>query len=77
MERTRIAREIHEGVGAALSGSLVQAEYLAGAGEGGALGEEIDDLREAAAEGRRSTSHRKTSSVSARARARFRIAFTG
>ncbi|MBW2734223.1 MAG: sensor histidine kinase [Deltaproteobacteria bacterium] len=50
-ERTRIAREIHDGVGAALSGILLQAEYLAGEVVEEGLVEEVAELREAAIEG--------------------------
>lgn len=50
-QRTRIAREIHDGVGAALSGILLQAEYLGERVEEAELLEEVRELREAAAEG--------------------------
>ena len=50
-QRTRLAREIHDGVGAALSGILLQAEYLADAITAPELKEEVVELREAAVEG--------------------------
>ncbi len=50
-QRTRIAREIHDGVGAALSGILLQAEYLSEEVEDPEIAEEVRELREAAAEG--------------------------
>jgi signal transduction histidine kinase len=50
-QRTRIAREIHDGVGAALSGISLQTEYLVGRLEPGDLRREVEELREAAAEG--------------------------
>ncbi len=50
-ERTRIAREIHDGVGAALSGVILQAEYLTSQLEPGPLRDEVEEIRESAAEG--------------------------
>lgn len=50
-QRTGIAREIHDGVGAALSGIVLQAEYLEGRTEPGAVQQELSQLREAAVEG--------------------------
>jgi signal transduction histidine kinase len=50
-ERTRIAREIHDSVGAALSGVLLQAEYLIPRAGSGELRAELDELRETAAQG--------------------------
>lgn len=50
-QRTDLAREIHDGVGAALSGIVLQAEYLEGRAEPGALRQELGQLREAAVEG--------------------------
>jgi len=50
-ERTRIAREIHDSVGAALSGVMLQAEYLLGQVEGEAVTKELQELRESASEG--------------------------
>ncbi|MCA9673304.1 MAG: sensor histidine kinase [Myxococcales bacterium] len=50
-QRTRIARDIHDGVGAALSGIALQAEYLAAQPIDEELSAEVADLREAAAEG--------------------------
>jgi two-component system sensor histidine kinase DegS len=51
-ERARLAREIHDGLGAALSGVLLQAEYLeTQAPEGTPLGKEVRELRASAAEG--------------------------
>jgi two-component system sensor histidine kinase DegS len=50
-ERTRIAREIHDGVGAALSGVILQAEYITSQMEPGLLRDEVEEVRESAAEG--------------------------
>jgi two-component system, NarL family, sensor histidine kinase DegS len=50
-ERTRIAREIHDSVGAALSGVLLQAEYLLPRAETPELRAELEELRETAAQG--------------------------
>lgn len=50
-QRVRIARELHDGVGAALSGILLQAEYLGGSVKEGPLAGELEELRQAAAEG--------------------------
>jgi two-component system sensor histidine kinase DegS len=50
-QRTRIAREIHDGVGAALSGILLQAEYLGESVKDPEIVEEVREVREAAAEG--------------------------
>jgi two-component system, NarL family, sensor histidine kinase DegS len=50
-ERTRIAREIHDSVGAALSGVLLQAEYLLPRAESPELRAELEELRETAAQG--------------------------
>ena len=50
-ERSRIAREIHDSVGAALSGVILQAEYLASREEDPGLKEEMAELRAAASEG--------------------------
>lgn len=49
-ERARIAREIHDSVGAALSGVMLQAEFLLPQVEG-ALRRELEELRESAGEG--------------------------
>jgi two-component system sensor histidine kinase DegS len=50
-QRVSIAREIHDGVGAALSGIVLQAEFLAGSVRGGPLEKEVRELRDAATEG--------------------------
>lgn len=51
-ERARLAREIHDGLGAAMSGVVLQAEYLeTQAPEGSPLAKEVRELREAASEG--------------------------
>ena len=50
-ERARIAREIHDGVGAALSGVILQAEYLASSDLDDEARAEVSELREAACEG--------------------------
>lgn len=50
-ERARIAREIHDSVGAALSGVMLQAEFLLPQVPEGALRRELEELREAAGEG--------------------------
>lgn len=50
-ERTRIAREIHDSVGAALSGVMLQAEYLLSHTTQGETRDELEELRESAAEG--------------------------
>jgi len=52
-ERARIAREIHDSVGAALSGVILQAEYLASQidATNTALRGELEELRESATEG--------------------------
>ena len=50
-QRTRIAREIHDGVGAALSGILLQAEFLATQVRRGELTREVQELRDMASEG--------------------------
>ena len=50
-ERTRIAREIHDSVGAALSGVMLQAEYLLSHVRQGETHDELEELRESAAEG--------------------------
>jgi two-component system, NarL family, sensor histidine kinase DegS len=50
-QRTHIAREIHDGVGAALSGVLLQAEYLNVQTRGTPLADEVAELRSAAGEG--------------------------
>ena len=51
-ERAKLAREIHDGLGATLSGILLQAEYLeTQVGEDAPLGREIRELRAAASEG--------------------------
>ena len=50
-ERTRIAREIHDSVGASLSGVILQAEYLASRELEPELEAEVKELREAASEG--------------------------
>lgn len=50
-ERTRIAREIHDSVGAALSGVMLQAEFLLGQVEGETVRAELEELRESASEG--------------------------
>jgi two-component system, NarL family, sensor histidine kinase DegS len=51
-ERARLAREIHDGLGAAMSGVVLQAEYLeTQAPEGTPLAKEVRELREAASEG--------------------------
>ena len=50
-QRTRIAREIHDGVGAALSGLLLQAEYLLGQIHTNTLASEMKELKDTATEG--------------------------
>ena len=50
-ERARIAREIHDSVGAALSGVILQAEYLASSDLDDETRAEVTELREAACEG--------------------------
>ena len=50
-ERARIAREIHDSVGAALSGVILQAEYLASSDLDDETKAEVTELREAACEG--------------------------
>ncbi len=50
-ERARIAREIHDSVGAALSGVILQAEYLGSRMEPGEDRQEMQELRDAASEG--------------------------
>ncbi len=50
-ERSHIAREIHDSVGAALSGVILQAEYLGSRMEEGEERREIAELRDAASEG--------------------------
>ena len=50
-ERSRIAREIHDSVGAALSGVILQSEYLASRVEDPGVKEEMTELRAAASEG--------------------------
>ncbi|MBK8481426.1 MAG: sensor histidine kinase [Proteobacteria bacterium] len=50
-QRKGIAREIHDGVGAALSGIVLQAEYLEGRTDPGEVRQELSQLREAAVEG--------------------------
>ncbi len=50
-ERARIAREIHDSVGAALSGVILQAEYLASSDLDDEARAEVTELREAATEG--------------------------
>jgi signal transduction histidine kinase len=50
-ERSRLARDIHDGLGASLSGLLIQAEYLNTLTDDAALHGEIEELRTAAAEG--------------------------
>ena len=50
-ERARIAREIHDSVGAALSGVILQAEYLASSDLDDEVRAEVTELREAACEG--------------------------
>ena len=50
-ERARIAREIHDSVGAALSGVILQAEYLASSDLDEEARAEVAELREAACEG--------------------------
>jgi two-component system, NarL family, sensor histidine kinase DegS len=50
-ERARIAREIHDSVGAALSGVILQAEYLVSQPMDDTLRGELEELRESAAEG--------------------------
>jgi len=50
-ERSRIAREIHDSVGAALSGVMLQAEYLISQSELPQLRAELEELRDTAAEG--------------------------
>ena len=50
-ERSRIAREIHDSVGAALSGVILQAEYLVSRVEDAKVRQEMEELRAAASEG--------------------------
>jgi len=50
-ERSRIAREIHDSVGAALSGVILQAEYLGSRVEDPRMRQEMEELRAAASEG--------------------------
>jgi len=50
-ERTRMAREIHDSVGASLSGVILQAEYLSSRDLAPEIRREVDELRDAASEG--------------------------
>jgi two-component system sensor histidine kinase DegS len=50
-ERTRIAREIHDSVGAALSGVMLQAEYLLSQASEPQTRSELEELRDGAFEG--------------------------
>ena len=50
-ERNRIARELHDGLGAVLSGILLEVEFLRSKIGGQGWDEELDELEETAAEG--------------------------
>jgi two-component system, NarL family, sensor histidine kinase DegS len=50
-ERSRIAREIHDSVGASLSSVILQAEYLSSRVGEGEVRAEVEELREAARDG--------------------------
>ena len=50
-QRTRMAREIHDSVGASLSGVILQAEYLSSRDLAPEIRREVDELRDAASEG--------------------------
>ncbi len=49
-ERNRLAREIHDGLGASLSSMIIQSEYILGLAKDGALHSEIQELRATAEE---------------------------
>ncbi len=44
-ERNRLAREIHDGLGASLSSMIIQTEYILGLAQGGPLRAEIQELK--------------------------------
>lgn len=49
-ERNRMAREIHDGLGASLSSMIIQSEYILGLAQDGALRDEIRELKTSAEE---------------------------
>ncbi|EPX59221.1 Sensor protein degS [Cystobacter fuscus DSM 2262] len=49
-ERNRLAREIHDGLGASLSSMIIQTEYILGLAQGGPLRAEIQELKSNAEE---------------------------
>ncbi|WP_095981051.1 sensor histidine kinase [Melittangium boletus] len=49
-ERSRLAREIHDGLGASLSSMIIQSEYILGMAKDGALQAEIQELKATAEE---------------------------
>jgi len=49
-ERDRLAREIHDGLGASLSSMIIQAEYILGMSQEGSLRSEIQELKATAEE---------------------------
>ena len=49
-ERNRLAREIHDGLGASLSSMIIQSEYILGMSQEGALRSEIQELKATAEE---------------------------
>ncbi|XXF75047.1 sensor histidine kinase [Myxococcaceae bacterium GXIMD 01537] len=49
-ERNRLAREIHDGLGASLSSMIIQSEYILGLAQDGPLREEITELKATAEE---------------------------
>ena len=49
-ERNRLAREIHDGLGASLSSLIIQSEYILGLAQDGALKAEIRELKSTAEE---------------------------
>ncbi|WP_309890730.1 sensor histidine kinase [Archangium sp.] len=49
-ERNRLAREIHDGLGASLSSMIIQAEYILGMSQEGSLRSEIQELKATAEE---------------------------
>lgn len=49
-ERNRLAREIHDGLGASLSSLIIQSEYVAQIAEGDAVKREVADLKQSAEE---------------------------
>jgi signal transduction histidine kinase len=49
-ERNRLAREIHDGLGASLSSLIIQSEYLAQLAKDDAVKKEVDELKQSAEE---------------------------